>query len=196
MRRGNLWVANNLLNTVSEYTSGQLATGGSLTPAVVLSGPALNRPQDIAFNVHGNLWVANTAVVHLGGTIVEYGASALGASGSPAPAQTLAPTGSAPPVITAVAFDNSGNLWYTDAENGLVAEFSASSIAGGGSPQPTVVIYLLRGEDSSRSAVTYGKGCVGCNAMAAGRAGAPVRGGCCHRCGAVRADADDASQGS
>ena len=32
--------------------------------------------------------------------------------------------------------------------------------------------------------------------MAAGRAGAPVRGGCCHRCGAVRADADDASQGS
>src|SRR3984885_298655 len=55
---------------------------------------------------------------------------------------------------------------------------------------------LLRGEDSSRSAVTYGKERVGCNAMAAGRAGAPVRGGCCHRCGAVRADADDASQGS
>ncbi len=137
---GNLWVANNLLNTVSEYTSGQLATEGSLTPAVVLSGPALNRPQDIAFDVHGNLWVANTAVVHLGGTIVEYGASALGASGSPAPAQTLAPRGSAPPVITAVAFDNSGNLWYTDAENGLIGEFSASSIAGGGSPQPTVVI--------------------------------------------------------
>src|ERR1700733_16335206 len=32
---------------------------------------------------------------------------------------------------------------------------------------------LLRGEDSSRSAVTYGKERVGCNAMAAGRAGAP-----------------------
>jgi hypothetical protein len=55
---------------------------------------------------------------------------------------------------------------------------------------------LLRGEDSSRSAVTYGKECAGCNAMAASRARAPVRGGCCHRCGAVRADADDASQGS
>ena len=55
---------------------------------------------------------------------------------------------------------------------------------------------LLRGEDASRSAVTYGKECAGCDAMAASRAGAPVRGGCCHRCGAVRADADDASCGS
>lgn len=137
---GNLWVTNNLLNTVSEYTTDQLATGGSITPAVVLSGPALNRPQGLAFDVQDNLWVANTAVVHLGGTIIEYAASMLGASGSPTPTRTLAPAGAAAPVITGVAFDNSGNLWYTDAENAGVGEYSASSLAGGGSPQPSVVI--------------------------------------------------------
>ncbi len=137
---GNLWVANNLLNTVSEYTATQIATGGSIAPALTLSGSALNRPQGLAFDTHGNLWVANTAVVHPSGTIVEYAASLLGASGSPAPALTLSPTSGNAPNITAVAFDNSGNLWYTDADNGGVGEFSASSLAGGGSPQPSVVI--------------------------------------------------------
>jgi sugar lactone lactonase YvrE len=137
---GNLWVAHNLANTVGEYTKSQLANGGTISPSVTISGAALNFPQGIAFDVHGNLWVANNAARNLKGTIVEYAPSLLTASGSPTPTQTLIPPDNAGPVITALAFDNSANLWYIDLDNASIGEYTAPQLAAGGNPPPSVVI--------------------------------------------------------
>lgn len=40
----------------------------------------------------------------------------------------------------ATAYVNSGNLWYTDVDDAGAGEYSASSLAGGGTPQPSVLI--------------------------------------------------------
>jgi sugar lactone lactonase YvrE len=81
---GNLWVADFVANTVVGFSSGQLATSGSPTPAVTLTSSdasALNNPCGLAFDGKGNLWVANQT----GQGLLEYTADELTSSGSPTP---------------------------------------------------------------------------------------------------------------
>jgi sugar lactone lactonase YvrE len=138
---GNLWIANNVANTVVEYAASQLTTSGAPTPAVTLSGTALDWPYAVAFDSTGNLWVSNLAYYSSPGRIVEYAASALTATGSPTPTVTLnLPAGTNTPVATGIAFDNSGNLWYEDAANQLIGEYSAAQLTTGGTLSPTVSI--------------------------------------------------------
>ena len=101
----------------------------------------------IAFDNKGNLWAADpdyffkpdSTSATAQGRLLEYAASSLTTSGSPAPAVTLMlPAGALPPLPTAVAFDNSGDLWYIDLNNAYVGELKSSQISASGSPKPTV----------------------------------------------------------
>jgi sugar lactone lactonase YvrE len=139
--QGNLWVANNAISALVEYSASQLTTSGSPTPAVTLTGAAIKNPLDIAFDSNGNLWVSNSAYTILPdstepspvGEIAEYAASALLASGSPAPLTMIdLPGGTYSPNPVGIAFDNGGNLWYDDVYNKLVGEYSAAQLASGG----------------------------------------------------------------
>src|SRR5579862_5274331 len=134
---GNLWVTNNPVSMIVKYPVGQLHTGGVAT--VTISGSGLDWPEEIAFDSHGNLWVANTAVDNGNGSIVEFPASALGASGSPTPAVTLRPPGAQfGPIVTGVAFDATGDLWYTELSSYTVGEYTTAQLAAGGNPTPVV----------------------------------------------------------
>jgi sugar lactone lactonase YvrE len=142
---GNLWVANNAVSGIVEYSASQLTTSGSPTPAVTLTGNAILYPNDIAFDSSGNLWISNSAYTNgLGdGRIVEYSASVLSAGGSPPPTTVidLPPGGQYGAVPTGLAFDNAGNLWYADAYNSLIGEYSAGQLtSGGGNLSPTISI--------------------------------------------------------
>lgn len=142
---GNLWVVNNVSNSVVEYSASQLTTSGSPTPAVTLTGSALSWPDGIAFDAHGNLWVANAAYVGEGigqGRIVEYAASQITASGSPTPATVInTPGGQFGSVPIGLAFDNAGNLWYSDAYTQGIGEYTTAQLAGaGGNLTPTISI--------------------------------------------------------
>ena len=86
---GNLYVANYLNRTVSEFAP------GSTTPTATLTG--LNEPDAMAGDSSGNLYVANNG----NGTVSEF------APGSTTPTKTL--TGLNEP--SAPAFDSSGNLY-------------------------------------------------------------------------------------
>ncbi len=146
---GNLWVASSLDSTVSEYTAAQLATSGSVTPAVVLSSTpdadypevsSLAKPAGMAFDASGNLWVANNDFPP---TIVEFTSSQLRASGAPAPALTVRGCG-CPSARCFIwchpgdrAFDASGNLWVTDGPLARVMMLPAIHL---GDPNPTVTI--------------------------------------------------------
>jgi sugar lactone lactonase YvrE len=84
---GNLWVTNTNASTVVEFTGSQLGPSGSPTPAVTLSAAngSLSSPSGLAFDASGDLWVAND----ISGTVVEFGASQLAASGAPTPIVTV-----------------------------------------------------------------------------------------------------------
>jgi sugar lactone lactonase YvrE len=138
---GNLWVANNAVSTIVEYSASQLAASGSPTPVVTISSAALAWPQGLAFDRHGNLWVANTGVVDTHGNIVEFAGASLTTSGSPAATVTLTPpTSTFGTEITDVAFDNGGNLWYTDLSSNSIGEFTTAQLTASGSPTPAVSI--------------------------------------------------------
>ena len=98
---GNLWVTNTNASTVVEFTASQLAASGSPTPAVTLSATngSLSAPSGLAFDASGDLWVANA----ISGTVVEFGASQLAASGAPTPIVTV--SGSALSGPHGLAFD-------------------------------------------------------------------------------------------
>jgi len=81
----------------------------------------------------GHVWVPMN-----GGSLEaeSYPASALKASGSPAPDVTLAGTNNQ---AESVAFDGSGNLWVGDGA-GYVYRYDASDLASSGTPAPAVTI--------------------------------------------------------
>jgi sugar lactone lactonase YvrE len=82
---GNLWISdgNADRDTLVEFTASQLTASGSPTPAVILkpSTGTANHVAGLAFDASGDLWVANSTA----GTILEFAASQLVASGTPTP---------------------------------------------------------------------------------------------------------------
>ena len=109
-------------DTVSEFAS------GSTTPTATLTG--LSQPCALAFDSHGNLYVANKGY-GAGTTVSEF------APGSTVPTATL--TGVSNP--SALKFDASGNLYvanYIDGVNDTVSQFSP------GATTPTATLTGLR----------------------------------------------------
>jgi sugar lactone lactonase YvrE len=88
---GRLWVANgdHDQNSVVAFSPSQLAASGSPTPVVTLSANAgsLDGPAGLAFDASGNLWVSN--IDGTSTTVVEFAASQIATSGSPAPSVTI-----------------------------------------------------------------------------------------------------------
>jgi len=139
---GDLWVANNLSNTLVEYQKSDLAKA-SPTPSVTISsvpGDVLNSPAGIAFDSSGNLWVDNNSV----DTVTEYTKAQLTRSGAPVPRVTItneALFGQAGPY--GVAVDPSGDLWVEGSPNDLTdafCEYPRAQLAKSGTPAPRATI--------------------------------------------------------
>jgi sugar lactone lactonase YvrE len=137
---GDLWVANVTNDTVVMFSSAQLATSGTLLPAVVLDANAgsLSTPIGVAFDVAGNLWVANAG----GPTVVRYTPAQLAVSGAPVPNVTLSSDGSSFVSPFGLAFDNSGNLWVANrtAVSSSLEMIAADQLSATGAPTPATTI--------------------------------------------------------
>ena len=135
---GNLWVANNAGNTLVKFGASQLTNSGSPAPMVTLSAASssLDGPFGLAFDTQGNLWVTNRNA----NTVVLFGATQLGASGSPTPLVTLSASGGSIAGPTGVAFDASGNLWVANDIGRSVVQFGASQLRASGAPTPVATI--------------------------------------------------------
>jgi sugar lactone lactonase YvrE len=147
---GDLWAANNAVSSIVEYTPSQLASSGSPTPTVTLTGAAILYPNALAFDHAGNLWISNSAYTPSGtyanGRIIEYVAANLRASGSPSPAATLnLPVGPIGALPVGIAFDDSGNLWFADVWNQRVGEYTSSQLNAGGNLTPATTIASTTG---------------------------------------------------
>lgn len=153
--RGNLWVADHDGNNVIAFTPNQLALTGvnNLTPAVTITSQAFNGPLGIVFDGNGNLLIANNGGVTaaVGTSIVEFSAAKL-----PAPSNTPTQIALDVPDATindngansiqapwALAFDNNGDLWSSNANAPFtLVKFAKADVAklGAAAPAPTVTI--------------------------------------------------------
>ena len=136
---GGLWIASAHGPTTELLTAG-LPNSGSVAPATALTDPTASSTAAIAFDQHGNLWIASDTVVGSGtgpftsvGAIAEFAAATLG--NAPAtPVLTIASGG-----IDGLAFDAAGNLWAVSTHNNRVIQFSAAQLShasGASSPTP------------------------------------------------------------
>jgi sugar lactone lactonase YvrE len=160
---GNLWVANAAANTVVEFSASQLATGGTLSvgssgsPAafvtIAASAGSLDGPLGIAFDFNNNLWVANGN----GGTVVEFAAGQLAASGTPTPAVTLRDSVGSIVGPIGIAFDVAGDLWVANGNTGhnTVVMFAASQLTANGAPIPVVVLSANAGSLASPAGLAF-----------------------------------------
>ena len=133
---GNAWVSDYANQELLHFTATQLSATGSPTPGLIISATAgsLQGPAGMTSDASGNVWVAN----YNGGTIVEYAASKLTATGSPAPTHTVTLAAGAAP--WGLAWDQRGSLWYGDFGLKQIGAFTASQLAAGGAPTPAVAL--------------------------------------------------------
>jgi hypothetical protein len=130
---GNLWVTNNGARTFIEFTSAQLAAGGSPAPAVTISGSSLDSPEGIAFDASGDAWIGNDTAP----TVLEFTPAQLATTGSPTPNVTIHDDGSGSSIsdVYDMEFDSTGQLWIANYEGG-VSGYSPAQLASSGSPAP------------------------------------------------------------
>jgi len=134
---GNLWAGDFFNDRLLGYAPSQLAATGAPAPAVTISasGSSLVNPAGIAFDGHGNLWVANRS----GAKVVSFSPAQLAATGSPQPSVTLSTSGSSLAAPYALAFDAGGNLWVSNLV-ATVVRFDAAQLTSTGSPTPAATI--------------------------------------------------------
>jgi sugar lactone lactonase YvrE len=132
-KAGNAWVDSEDNEKIAEFSASQLRSGGSKSPAVLLS-TSLCDPGEIAFDKKGNLWIPSYCT----DTVVEYAKDQLTSSGSPAPPVTLSSAIFDGP--WGAAFDTSGNLVVMNYTDGTIAKFTAKQLKASGAPVPKVSV--------------------------------------------------------
>jgi secreted PhoX family phosphatase len=116
------------------YAPAARNAGGTLAPTTVIVSGALDNANGIAFDTHGDLWVANCG----GGNLLEYSGAQLAAGGSQSPNATI--NGGARLLCPySLAFDANGNVWVADDSLDHVVQYSAAQLTAGGSTTPVPV---------------------------------------------------------
>jgi poly(3-hydroxybutyrate) depolymerase len=136
-----LFAANFNAGTIKGYSRGQVASSGSPAPLVTITLPGGTKPNDLAFDNAGNLWLTDNS----GNRLLRFTPSQLATSGSPTPSvivsqvyvNAIAAFSLDKPV--ALNFDSAGNLWVAN-ETNRVVRFPATSLGATGAPQPDRVL--------------------------------------------------------
>jgi streptogramin lyase len=110
---GNVWIANNSGQSVTELTT----LGAPISGSSGFTGGGLSGPHGIAIDTSGNVWVTNNS----GSSLSEFNSSGTALSGS------SGITGGGLSSPTWIAIDTTGNLWINN--NTTVSKFNSSGTA-------------------------------------------------------------------
>jgi streptogramin lyase len=133
---GNMWQSDCRTDFVNMYSAKARNAGPNVsTPTAVLTSTILqgNDPGQLAFDAHGNLWVATCGTGGApDGAIYEYTAAQLSAAGSQAPTITMKTSALGNFFCPwSIAFDASGNAWVASDNLAEVVEYSAAQLVAG-----------------------------------------------------------------
>jgi sugar lactone lactonase YvrE len=136
---GSLWVANSRGHTVVKFSAAQLEASGAPTPQVVLRAAesSISIPFALAFDVFGNLWVANVGKA----TIIAFSPEQLTATGSPAPHIELSSRAGSFGIPIGLAFDDQGSLWVVG-DAGALHKFAREKLNTTGAPEPSAQLLV------------------------------------------------------
>ncbi len=131
---GSLWVSDNQLHVIYEYTAGQLAASGSPTPAFVLTAAdSFVNPTGVAFDGAGNLWVANNGRSNL----LAFTPAQLAGAGPLEPNVVITSSAGALGIPIGLAFEQDGSLWVVGG-TGVLAKFAPAGLGASGAVAPSV----------------------------------------------------------
>jgi sugar lactone lactonase YvrE len=134
---GVLWVASQLGNVISGFSSAQLSVTGAPTPAIAVGNGSLSStvkvPIDVAVDATGGVWMTNG-----GDTLRYFSASQVTSNGNPTAVRSIVSAAIGQP--TAIAIDVAGDLWVADQGSSKLFEFTAAQAAAGGTLTPVVTI--------------------------------------------------------
>jgi hypothetical protein len=146
---GNLWVSGIQLSTgvgfLIKYTPAQLAAGGNIAPAVVLTPSDSNAVQGLAFDASDNLWLVGYTPALTNSTLMKITPAERAASGTLSAADTLVLPIVQPATAFTPALDATGNLWVTvfsATGGGNLMEVSRTQLTKKGSVTPVITITL------------------------------------------------------
>jgi sugar lactone lactonase YvrE len=129
---GNMWQSDCHTDIVHMYSAKTRNAGANVsTPTAVLTSTTLQGtvPGQMAFDSHGNLWVA--ACNGGNGGVLEYTAAQLTAAGSQNPTIIMYTSAYGNFCAWSIAFDASGNVWVADDFNGRVVEYGVAQLVAG-----------------------------------------------------------------
>ena len=134
---GNLWVANEASSVLVMFTGAQLATGGAVAPARILSDTTLDFVLGLRFDPSGNMWVMTD------NGLLGYTPAQQSAGSSQTAAVIISGHLLAEPID--MAFDSSGNAWVSDYTSNVLMRFTAAQLATTGTPVPVDTITATAG---------------------------------------------------
>jgi sugar lactone lactonase YvrE len=128
-----LWVPNYNTGTIKGYSSKQRKTDFAGAPFKTITLPTGTKPNAVAFDSSGNMWITDNA----GSRLLKYIPAQLLGSGSPAPSAIITPPAGKFSSPIGLAFDSSGQLWVANS-NG-VAMLTPAQLSITGSPDPLLL---------------------------------------------------------
>lgn len=144
---GDLWVLDQYVGSLTEFSPDQIAVSGAPTPAVVIQTNSISNPWRMRFDASDNLWVVWPGLGQVSGVeeICRFSPGDRASSGPPNPSLILdipSDTG-----VSDLAFDYAGNLWIAGGTTQLpdtLMEFPASQLSGSGevSVSPAITLAL------------------------------------------------------
>ena len=155
---GNIWVANNNANTISQFSS----VGSPVVPTGYTGG-GLTNPFLLAIDTLGNVWATNNQV-NSSGPASSNSISVLDASGSPAFGSPFSAVGGLSSPI-GIAVDSKGLIWIANNDTGVTELCGATTANCGSGMQTGQAIspsggYTGGGENNSAGLAIDGQGLI------------------------------------
>lgn len=137
-KHGNLWLADLENNSLDEISAKQLKTGGSITPAVIITDSTEMLAADpgfVTFDGAGNLWTDGREYDEL----FEFSASQL-TSGGDKSAKVILMGGGSLSDPGQIGFDADGNLWVPSWDDGTVVMFPKKHLGTSNDDAPAITL--------------------------------------------------------